>query len=397
MKNSSVKMDIHSLYEILQDNFSIAFLGKVLNRINNIEAKNAIQEFIIDFSPVLIYEAYLYLKSNNLIEENKFYKSKELKNKVEEYRMITAKKKVKKSDYIKSITQKMGLAFDEDVYDINVIAENNQVKGFNFAEYKKREEKNFLEMCYSTNLEFAKVTFKEITRISEIDYNNIIKLIIENKIEDIEKLEKSLAGVRYSYKSSKLFKNTTIQDGDKFFILYRFNTLNTIIELKKFLKTNKIVIDTNNGLSINIDKFIDKIIALEIDILGRDIQSLDTEYIKKLGKELDEKMLNDKKIKAEENFYQLSRKLRNNIHYKKIEELDEEIYVDVVSLQEEYLDKIYNEMKKNIYFSLDKDDMLMNDFFQYCNENNISQEEIMKNYNDYYIQYYYKKYIDRKL
>lgn len=397
MKNSSVKMDIYSLYEILQDNFSIAFLGKVLNRINNIEAKNAIQEFIIDFSPVLIYEAYLYLKSNNLIEENKFYKSKELKNKVEEYRMITAKKKVKKSDYIKSITQKMGLAFDEDVYDINVIAENNQVKGFNFAEYKKREEKNFLEMCYSTNLEFAKVTFKEITRISEIDYNNIIKLIIENKIEDIEKLEKSLAGVRYSYKSSKLFKNTTIQDEDKFFILYRFNTLNTIIELKKFLKTNKIVIDTNNGLSINIDKFIDKIIALEIDILGRDIQSLDTEYIKKLGKELDEKMLNDKKIKAEENFYQLSRKLRNNIHYKKIEELDEEIYVDVVSLQEEYLDKIYNEMKKNIYFSLDKDDMLMNDFFQYCNENNISQEEIMKNYNDYYIQYYYKKYIDRKL
>lgn len=397
MKNSSVKMDIHSLYEILQDNFSIAFLGKVLNRINNIEAKNAIQEFIIDFSPVLIYEAYLYLKSNNLIEENKFYKSKELKNKVEEYRMITAKKKVKKSDYIKSITQKMGLAFDEDVYDINVIAENNQVKGFNFAEYKKREEKNFLEMCYSTNLEFAKVTFKEITRISEIDYNNIIKLIIENKIEDIEKLEKSLAGVRYSYKSSKLFKNTTIQDEDKFFILYRFNTLNTIIELKKFLKTNKIVIDTNNGLSINIDKFIDKIIALEIDILGRDIQSLDTEYIKKLGKELDEKMLNDKKIKAEENFYQLSRKLRNNIHYKKIEELDEEIYVDVVSLQEEYLDKIYNEMKKNIYFSLDKDDMLMNDFFQYCNENNISQEEIMKNYNDYYIQYYYKKYIDREL
>lgn len=397
MKDSSVKMDIHSLYEILQDNFSIAFLGKVLNRINNIEAKNAIQEFIIDFSPVLIYEAYLYLKSNNLIEENKFYKSKELKNKVEEYRMITAKKKVKKSDYIKSITQKMGLAFDEDVYDINVIAENNQVKGFNFAEYKKREEKNFLEMCYSTNLEFAKVTFKEITRISEIDYNNIIKLIIENKIEDIEKLEKSLAGVRYSYKSSKLFKNTTIQDEDKFFILYRFNTLNTIIELKKFLKTNKIVIDTNNGLSINIDKFIDKIIALEIDILGRDIQSLDTEYIKKLGKELDEKMLNDKKIKAEENFYQLSRKLRNNIHYKKIEELDEEIYVDVVSLQEEYLDKIYNEMKKNIYFSLDKDDMLMNDFFQYCNENNISQEEIMKNYNDYYIQYYYKKYIDRKL
>ena len=109
MENSNIKIDIHSLYEILQDNFSIALLGKVLNKINNIEAKIAIQEFIIDFSPVLIYEAYLYLKSNNLVEENKFYKSKELKNKVEEYRMITAKKKVKESNYIKSITEKMGI------------------------------------------------------------------------------------------------------------------------------------------------------------------------------------------------------------------------------------------------------------------------------------------------
>ena len=39
----------------------------------------------------------------------------------------------------------------------------------------------------------------------------------------------------------------------------------------------------------------------------------------------------------------------------------------------------------------------MEKFKYYCNKNNISQKEIMKNYNDYYIQYYYKKYIDRKL
>ncbi len=397
MENSSIKIDIHSLYEILQDNFSIAFLGKVLNKINNIEAKIAIQEFIIDFSPVLIYEAYLFLKSNNLIEENKFYKSKELKNKVEEYRMITAKKKVKESDYIKSITEKMGIILSENVYDINVISSNNQVKGFNFAEYKKREEKEFLEMCYSTNLEFSKVTFKELTGISEIDYNNIINLIIENKTEDIEELEKSLAGNRYSYKSSKLFGDTNIQDDDKFFILYRFNTVNTIIELKNFLNKNKIVIDTNNGLSINIDKFIDKIIALEIDVLGRDIQSLNTEFIKNLGKKLDEKMLNNKKTKAGENFYQLNRKLRNNIHYSKIEELDKDIYCEVVNLQEEYLYKVHNEMENNMHFSLDEEDILMNKFFYYCNENNISEEEIIENYNDYYTQYYFKKYIDRKL
>lgn len=154
-------MDIHSLYEILQDNFSITFLGKILNRINNIEAKNAIQEFIIDFSPVLIYEAYLYLKNNNFIEENKFYKNQELKNKVAEYRMLTTKKKVKKSDYIKSITEKMGIILSEDVYDINVISGNNQVKGFNFAEYKKEKKKSFWKCVIQLILNFQKLHLKK--------------------------------------------------------------------------------------------------------------------------------------------------------------------------------------------------------------------------------------------
>ena len=61
-KKSNKDIDIHSLYEILQDNFSIAILGNILNRFHNTEAKIAIEEFISNFSPVLIYEAYLYLK-----------------------------------------------------------------------------------------------------------------------------------------------------------------------------------------------------------------------------------------------------------------------------------------------------------------------------------------------
>ena len=107
-KKSNKNIDVQSLYEILQDNFSIVILGKILNRFQNIEAKIAIEEFISNFSPVLIYETHLYLKNNNFIEEEKFYKSEELKNKVRDYRMLTTKKKIKESNYVENINEKNG-------------------------------------------------------------------------------------------------------------------------------------------------------------------------------------------------------------------------------------------------------------------------------------------------
>ena len=389
-KKLDKNVDIHSLYEILQDNFSIVILGKILNNFHNTEAKIAIEEFISNFSPVLIYEAYFYLKNNNLIEEEKFYRSEELKNKVRDYRMLATKKKVKESNYIENITRKMGIEFNEDVYDINVIVKNNKVRGFNFAEYNKKEEKNFLEMCYLTNEEFAKVTFKEIIKLSELDYESIINKILDRKDDEIKILEKRLSGIRYSYKSSKIFKNSKIQENDKIFILYRINILKTIIELRKSFKNIKIIIKINDTIILDINKFINKIIALEIDILGSDIMSLNTEYTNNLQQELDRKM-----IQGNKNFYSLSRKLRNNIHYEKIEELDSNIYDIIESSQDKYINLVYDAMQKELIFRLDEEDILMNKFFKYCNKNDISQEEIEANYANYYFQYFYTKKINR--
>ena len=385
-------IDIHSLYEILQDNFSIIVLGKVLNKFQNLEAKIAIEEFISDFSPVLIYEAYFYLKNNNLIEEEKFYRSEELKNKVRDYRMLTTKKKIKESEYIETITKKMGIEFDEDVYDINVIVKDNKVKRFNFAEYNKKKEKNFIEMCYLTNEEFSKICFKEIVKLSDSDYTKIINDILDQKSGEIKKLEERLSGIRYSYKSSKIFKNSNIMEDDKIFILYRINILQTIIELREFFRKVEIIASIDNKVILDVNKFVNKIIALEIDILGNDIRTLNTEYIAKLQKNLDRKMLQGTK-----DFYSLSRKIRNNIHYEKIEKLDMNTYNNIVFLQDNYIDLVYDIMIKELFFYLDEDDILMNNFFKYCIENNISQEEIELNYENYYTQYYFKKVINRIL
>lgn len=389
-KKSNKNIDIHSLYEILQDNFSIVILGKILNRFQNIEAKIAIEEFISNFSPVLIYEAHFYLKNNNFIEEEKFYRSEELKNKVRDYRMLTTKKKIKESNYIETITKKMGIEFGEDIYDINVIVKNNKVKRFNFSEYNKKKEKDFIEMCYWTNEEFSKVCFKEIVRLSESDYKNIINEILDKKSNEIRKLERRLSGIRYSYKSYKVFKNSNIQENDKLFILYRINILQIIIELRNFFRKNEITGRINDTIIIDVNNFFNKIIALEIDILGIDIRSLNTEYITKLQRKLDRKMLQGNK-----DFYSLSRKLRNNIHYEKIEELDLNTYNNIVNLQDKYINLVYDIMQKELSFRLDEENILMNNFFKYCNENDISKEEIELNYENYYTQYYYTKKINR--
>lgn len=306
--------------------------------------------------------------------------------------MLTTKKKIKESDYIETITKKMGIEFGEDIYDINVIVKKNKVKRFNFAEYNKKEEKEFLEMCYLTNEEFSKVCFKEIVKLSDSDYNNIINDILDKKSDEIRELEGRLTGIRYSYKSSKIFKNSSIKENDKIFILYRINILQTIIELRKFFRKKEITASINNKTILDTDKFINKIIALEIDILGNDIRSLNTEYIAKLQQKLDEKMLQGNK-----DFYSLSRKLRNNIHYEKIEELDLNTYNNIEVLQDNYIDLVYDIMIKELFFNLDEDDILMNNFFKYCIENNISQEEIELNYENYYTQYYFQKSINRVL
>lgn len=389
-KNFNRKIDINSLCEILQDNFLIVILGNILNKISNIEAKIAIEEFISDFSPVLIYEAYYYLRNNNLIKEEKFYRSKELKDKVTDYRMLTTKKKIKESSYIEKIKQQMGIEFDDEIYDINVIVKDNKVKRFNFAEYNKREDKEFLEMCYLTNEEFSKVCFKEIMKISEFDYKNIINDILDKKSKEIKKLERRLAGTRYSYKSSKIFKNSSILENDKIFILYRINILQIIIELRDFFRKMEITASINNKIILDTNRFINKIIALEIDILGNDIRSLNTEYITKLQQKLDKKMLQENK-----DFYSLSRKLRNNIHYENIEELDLNTYNNIEILQDNYIDLVYDIMIKELFFKLDEEDFLLNDFFKYCNENDISQKEIELNYKNYYTQYYYTKKINK--
>ena len=386
-KSNNLNIDIHSLYEIMQDNFLLTLLEGILNSFTNIEAKNIIECLIAEISPIFIYEAYQFFKGYNLCDSNNIFKNKELKKKVTKYRMISTHEEIKKSKYIEKLKNKMGLDFANDVYDINVIANESQIQGFNFSEFNKHEDRDFLSSCYTTNFELAKITFEKITGYTIDDYYSIINHIIKEKKEEIKLLENRLKGVRYSYKSSKLFINSKIDNIDKLFILYRYNNLKGIIELNKFFEKTKIKFGINDDIVIDSDNFINKLNALEITVLGNDIQTNNTTYINKLKDNLDKTILN-----RSSKFYKLNRILRNNIHYSKIEKLTTSEYSEIEDLQTLYLNYVYNSMVRNIFFKLDKNDKTMNDFFTYCRNNNICKEELQKNYEEYFKQFIYTKY-----
>lgn len=304
--------------------------------------------------------------------------------------MLTTKKRVPNSEYIYDIKENMGIDFKNDIFDINVVALDNVIRRFNFSEYNKIEERDFLGSCYLTNAEFSKITFKNLTVFSVDDYKNILNKIIEECMNDIKKLEVLLSGNRYSYRSSKLFLEADITEVDKYFILYRLNMIVILIELEKFFEKNNFTISANENIICDVHMFFSKIIALEIEILGNDIRNMNTNFSKSIQKKLDETLL-----KKNKNFYSLNRKLRNNIHYEKVDIIDEASYKELIKLQKEYLNIIYEEIKNKLHFNLDEEDILLSEFFKYCNDNNIEKDEIYRNYENYYTQYYYKKSIDR--
>lgn len=58
---------------------------------------------------------------------------------------------------------------------------------------------------------------------------------------------------------------------------------------------------------------------------------------------------------------------------------------------------VYEEINNKLCFELKEEDLLLTDFFKYCNDHNIEKEEIYNNYENYYTQYYYNKSIDRNI
>lgn len=387
-KRESIYLD--SIYEILQDNFTLVLLGEIVKKFKDKEAQSALEEFISEFSPMLIYEAYKFFKDKKFIQEEHFFNSPELKKKIRQYRNCNVKREVAESSYIKEIAQKMGIALNEEIFDINIVLSKNRLNRFNFSNYIKQEDNTFFGSCYATNYEFSRVIFKSLTNLKDEDYNEILNVLILKINDKIKELEKKLSGKRYSYKSSQLFKNSKISENDKYFILYRYTILNILKILKTFFASAELSIELDEKIFLNPIKFFRKIYALEIEIIGNDIRSLKTEYSNVLLEKLDRTILSNNN-----QFYRINRAFRDNIHYEIIYKFDGDVK-DIENLQEQYVNIVMQNMNNEMYLNIDDESNLLTKFLEKCNELNIDKSEIDENYEDYYTQFYFTGTIKRK-
>lgn len=203
-------------------------------------------------------------------------------------------------------------------------------------------------------------------------------------------MEKKLAGERYSYSTFKLFLNSGIEKMDKIFILYRYNMINILNELYNFFKQFCIEIDLANIIKISSKKFIRKIYAIEITMIGRDILNSNTEFMKKIKESIDKTISNQY-----EDFFVVNRKIRNNIHYLYVEEIDESYTKDIVEIQNEYMKLVENYIINKMNFKIEQQDIIITKFFRKCIELKITEKEMKENYENYYIQFYFTGTIKR--
>lgn len=171
--------EINSINEILQDNFFIEFIGKIIDKFKNEEAKIALGKVIIEFSAIFLYEAYVFMKEKKWIDKDKFFINEDMKDKVMNEREFV-KKIIKNSNYIKGLNNIMGIDFDEETYDINIVC-NNKLIMLNFPKFLKDRETNFWESCLKTNNIMANEIMKKLSFFNEEQCNCIINTFIDKK------------------------------------------------------------------------------------------------------------------------------------------------------------------------------------------------------------------------
>lgn len=149
---------------------------------------------------------------------------------------------------------------------------------------------------------------------------------------------------RYSYSTSLMFRNSKLTDEEKYFILYRYNLVKFALMIKEL---QPISINITEAIPINTNITYRKIKALAIETIYNDMKALDSPIIKKIKKTLSH---NIKDVL----FFSTNRKMRNNIHYNKIDEISEEELALLDKYQDVYLNTVLDVFNENINVSINK-------------------------------------------
>lgn len=331
IEKENINSEKQQVNEIINDAFWLGFILELKRKVSNIAKKEILSSFLIFFSSIFTCET---LKSNyGGLSGKRNITTTQINN----YRMNNLKyvHNMKSKD-TKKILMEMGVDFENYVFDLNLFVNDNNLIDTNFRNWNSNKEEYFelLDGIVATPFRWIEILLPGL--FEEIE--KILKDLIDKYLNNIDefKLEKK------PYASSKLFSNANINDNEKLYILQRYGIVKTIILLNKLMQES-IVFNIGN-MEINSNHFFIKIKSIIIELFWND----NKKHLSILDKIFE---LNN--IEIDKKFYTLNRKIRDNIHYNWIANIEEETYQFVSIYQDIYLKNVIKVFDEYIVIKFD--------------------------------------------
>lgn len=315
--------------ELLNDSFWLAYVLRLIKKVDNIWIKSYISNFILFFAS--IYENEIIVANLGKMSPDITMTRSEL-NKMRNNNIKLLP--MESTEIIKSKILDMGVNFNNYVFDMTVLCDNRLElfdTNFRMWEFQIKNEERFdnLNAIVNTPLTWTK-------RFLGDYYESISKIIDYSSNQYIKEIEK-YDFKSYSYSSYKFFKNKITND-EKIYIIQRYGLVKSVIWFERiFKKKMKVVV---GELNFDFEKFFMKIKAIVIEIIGNDRKNCDYEIINKLLS------INNETI--DNKFFKINRKVRDNIHYGKTNEITEEEIKIVNEYQDIYLKNVIDIFDNNI-------------------------------------------------
>lgn len=352
-----------------------------MESIKNPEAKRYLSIFVKNISTIFLHELSVFSEGSQILSKDELFKGNTKKKIREERNSI--KRSIYRSNTIKEKSLKMGIEMNKKFYDINIVIDkNNKLLDINLENYNEENKLKFWSDIVYTDEKIAKELLKDITgktNVIECIYN----ILNEKALDNIQELEEMFTGFRYSYSAYELFKKANnFTNDDKYFIMYRYRLVYSIICVDNFFKKYPLELKIGN-ICINVKNYMLKIKALIIDILGHDILNLNTNFVRKIRLEVKEEIED-----YTPNFFIINRKIRNNIHYLNIETLQKNDIDKLEKNQNIYLAIIMKNFKNSINININSEVIMFTNFLKLCNKKGFTEEEIQEHYEENYKKFY---------
>lgn len=381
LQNSNKKdWPTDTILELFRDLFGFEVILEIKRRMKDLEAKNHVSLFLAMIAPVLVYELADTLEKLKWINSKKEFFENGIYKKVQKERMRVLKSIIVDSKRAVPASEQMGLDFTEKVYDMNIVLSGNKLLDMNYETFVD----SITDMDFWNSLfGFPKRTIN--TLLDELGTSRTIEQFYE--MDDVSailteyanRLDTRLCPQKYSYSSYKLFfKSSSLDDIDKYFILYRYRMISSTLLLERMFPSLRLEI--NGACIVDVSSFMRKWKAVIIEVLGRELKGLNTIFGERIRLEINRRVI-------DKSFFQSNRKLRNNSHYQKTDVLSSEEISIIDRYQNIYLQTLESIILEQFDISIDEECRYMTAFTKDCSERGLSYADIKRDYPNNYLNY----------